>query len=163
SLPDLFSTSQATPSKARIKEVLKLLPAYFSQAVIDLNPKTGAPGNTAVIAFGIKVMPFDQQKQLIDDIRSEIDPPGPGNRPPAAVPANVVALPVLAADANSELESTRYVMTIVGLLAVTLALLAIYRSARRALIPLVPIVLATGWAPLGLWVVGLPLNPMSAT
>ncbi len=163
SLPDLFATSQAVPSQARIKEVLKLLPAYFSQAVIDVNPKTGAPGNTAVIAFGIKVMPFDQQKELIDDIRSQIDPPGTDNGPPPGVTANVVGLPVLAADANSELESNRYLMTIVGLLAVTLALLAIYRSVRRALVPLVPIVLATGWASLGLWIVGLPLNPMSAT
>jgi predicted RND superfamily exporter protein len=30
-------------------------------------------------------------------------------------------------------------------------------------VPLVPIVLATGWASLGLWAVRLPLNPMSAT
>jgi uncharacterized protein len=163
SLPDLFSTSQATPSQGRIKEVLKLLPPYFSQAVIDVNPKTGAPGNTAVIAFGIKVMPFDQQKQLIDDIRSEIDPPGANNGPPAGVTTNVVGLPVLAADANSELESNRYLMTIVGLLAVALALVAVYRSLRRAFAPLVPIVLATGWASLGLWLAGLPLNPMSAT
>jgi uncharacterized protein len=163
SLPDLFSTSQATPSRARIREVLRLLPAYFSQAVIDVDPKTGAPGNTAVIAFGIKVMPFDQQKELIDDIRSEVDPPGPGNGPPAGVTADVVGLPVLAADANSELESNRYVLALAGLLAVAIALLAIYRSARRALVPLVPIVLATGWASLGLWAVGLPLNPMSAT
>ncbi len=162
-LPDLFSTSQATPTQARIKEVLKLLPTYFSQAVIDVDPHTGAPGSTAVIAFGIKVMPFDQQKQLIDDIRSQIDPPGPNNGPPSGVSAQVVGLPVLAADANSELESNRYLLTLAGLLAVALALFAIYRSVRRALVPLVPIFFATGWASLGLWVVGLPLNPMSAT
>jgi predicted RND superfamily exporter protein len=72
-------------------------------------------------------------------------------------------LPVLAADANSELESNRYLLTLAGLAAVALALLAIYRSLRRALVPLVPIVLATGWASLGLWVAGVPLNPMSAT
>ncbi|MDX6637906.1 MAG: uncharacterized protein QOJ01_1417, partial [Solirubrobacterales bacterium] len=162
-LPDLFSTSQAIPSQARIKQVLKLLPTYFSQAVIDVNPKTGAPGTTAVIAFGIKVMPFDQQKQLIDDIRGAIDPPGANNGPPAGVTAQVVGLPVLAADANSELESNRYLLTLAGLFAVGLALFAIYRSVRRALVPLVPIVLATGWASLGLWAVRLPLNPMSAT
>ena len=44
-----------------------------------------------------------------------------------------------------------------------LALLAVYRSARRALVPLIPIVLATGWSSLGLAIVGVPLNPMSAT
>jgi hydrophobe/amphiphile efflux-3 (HAE3) family protein len=162
-LPDLFGTQQGTPTQARIRQVLALLPPYFSQAVIDLDPATGAPGHTAVIAFGIKVMPFDQQKRLIDEIRSQIDPPGADNGPPQGVSAEVVGLPVLAADANSELESNRYLLTLAGLAAVALALLAIYRSARRALIPLVPIVLATGWASLGLWVAGVPLNPMSAT
>ena len=44
-----------------------------------------------------------------------------------------------------------------------LALLAVYRSLRRALVPLIPIVLATGWAALGLAIAGVPLNPMSAT
>ncbi len=43
-----------------------------------------------------------------------------------------------------------------------LALLLVYRSWRRALVPLVPTVLATGWASLLLWLTGIPLNPMSA-
>ena len=44
-----------------------------------------------------------------------------------------------------------------------LVLLAIYRSPRRALVPLVPIVLATGWSALVVAVINVPLNPMSAT
>ena len=116
-----------------------------------------------MIPFGIKVMPFDEQKELIDAIRAEIDPSGAGNDPPAGVSAEVVGLPVLAADANSALSSNRYVLTLAGLAAVALALLAIYRSARRALVPLIPIVLATGWAALGLAIAGVSLNPMSAT
>ena len=90
-LPDLLGTQQGTPSQAQIREILNLLPTYFSQAVIDVNQKTGAPGNTAVIAFGIKVMPFDQQKRLIDDIRSQIDPPGDANSPPPGVTASWLA------------------------------------------------------------------------
>jgi len=70
---------------------------------------------------------------------------------------------VLAADANSSLSGSRYLVTVAGLVAVALALLAVYRSARRALVPLIPIVLATGWSSLVLWVAGVPLNPMSAT
>ena len=70
---------------------------------------------------------------------------------------------MLAADANSALESNRYLLTLAGLAAVALALLAVYRSARRALVPLIPIVLATGWSALGLAIAGVPLNPMSAT
>jgi uncharacterized protein len=41
-------------------------------------------------------------------------------------------------------------------------LLLVYRSPRRALLPLVPTVMATGWAALVLWITGIPLNPMSA-
>jgi predicted RND superfamily exporter protein len=116
-----------------------------------------------VIPFGIKVMPFDEQKQLIDSIRAQIDPPGTENDPPVGVSAEVVGLPVLAADANSALSSNRYLLTLAGLAAVALALMAAYRSARRALVPLIPIVLATGWSSLGLAIAGVPLNPMSAT
>ena len=122
-----------------------------------------ASAGTTVIPFGIKVMPFDEQKQLIDSIRAEIDPPGTEHDPPAGVSAEVVGLPVLAADANSALSANRYLLTLAGLAAVALALLAVYRSPRRALVPLVPIVLATGWAALGLAIAGVPLNPMSAT
>jgi predicted RND superfamily exporter protein len=45
---------------------------------------------------------------------------------------------------------------------VALVLLAVYRSVRRAWVPLVPVVLASGWAALVLWATRIPLNPMSA-
>jgi uncharacterized protein len=129
--------------------------------VIDRDPDSD--GGTALIAFGIRVMPFDEQKELIDDIRSQLDPPGTDLDPPPGVEAKVVGLPVLAADANASLESNRYLLTAVGLLVVALVLLAVYRSLRRALVPLVPIVLATGWSSLVVEAADVPLNPMSAT
>jgi hydrophobe/amphiphile efflux-3 (HAE3) family protein len=162
-LSDLFGGEGEVPDQGRIRRTLALLPPYFSQAVINSDPATGELGDTAVIAFGIKVMPFDEQKRLIDAIRAEIDPPGTGNDPPAGVRAEVVGLPVLAADANSALEGNRYVLTFAGLVAVALALVAVYRSLRRALVPLIPVALATGWSALGLAITGVPLNPMSAT
>jgi predicted RND superfamily exporter protein len=164
SLPDfLYGDRSGTPSEARIKADLRLLPEYVSQAIVTRDPSTGKPGNTGVITFGIRVMPFDQQERLIDDIRAQIGPPGSADGPPPGVSAQVLGLPVLAADANSSLSGSRYLVTIAGLLAVALVLGAVYRSASRALVPLVPIVLATGWSSLVLWVTGVPLNPMSAT
>ncbi len=161
-LPDLF-TDATPPSQRNVERLLALLPSYFSQAVVSTDPETGELGDTAVISFGIKVMPFDEQKQLIDSIRAEIDPPGTGSDPPPGVSAEVVGLPVLVADANSALDSNRYLLTFAGLAAVALALLAVYRSLRRALVPLIPVALATGWSALVLWIAGVPLNPMSAT
>jgi predicted RND superfamily exporter protein len=54
-------------------------------------------------------------------------------------------------------------MLAVGLLAVGLVLLVVLRTVRRALVPLVPIALATGWSSLILFATRIPLNPMSAT
>ncbi len=50
-----------------------------------------------------------------------------------------------------------------GLLAVFLVLLLVFRRLERALVPLVPIALATGWSALVLFAMRIPLNPMSAT
>jgi predicted RND superfamily exporter protein len=85
--------------------------------------------------------------------------------PPEGVTARLAGLPVLAADANAALSSSgrRLLTLIVGLLAVGAVLLAVLRSVQRAVVPLVPIALATGWSALILFAIGIPLNPMSAT
>ncbi len=163
SLPDLFGTGEAIPDQERIRALLELLPPYFAQAVVETDPVSGEIGNTAVLSFGIPVMPFDEQKELIDGIRDKIDPPGATSDAPPGVDAEVVGLPVLVADANASLSSNRYLLTIAGLLAVALALFAVYRSVSRTVIPLVPVVLAPGWSALVLEAADVPLNPMSAT
>ncbi|HEX2088225.1 MAG TPA: hypothetical protein VHF89_21235, partial [Solirubrobacteraceae bacterium] len=57
----------------------------------------------------------------------------------------------------------RLLTLVVGLLAVFIVLRIALRDTRRALIPLVPIVLATGWSSLVLFALRVPLNPMSVT
>ena len=152
-LSDLFDFSSGRPpDAARIAGVLDTVPPYFSQAILSRSDA----GDVANVSFLIPVMPLDEQEALIGDIRSELDPPD-------GVSAEVVGLPVLTADANEELSGSRYWLTIVGLLAVGLVLLAFYRSFARALVPLLPIALATGWSALVLEAIDIPLNPMSAT
>ena len=72
---------------------------------------------------------------------------------------------MLGAEANSSLSSPlrRLGTLLAGLLAVGLALLLVYRRWERAWVPLVPIALASGWSALVLFVLRVPLNPMSAT
>jgi hydrophobe/amphiphile efflux-3 (HAE3) family protein len=160
-LPDLFEGDDDLTQR-QVDTVLRAVPPYFSQAVLA-GDSGGGPPDAAHVAFGIPVMPLDEQKELIDDIRTEIDPPGSEADPPAGVEAEVAGLPVLAAEANADLSGSRYWLTAAGLLAVAAVLLAVYRSPRRALVPLIPIVLATGWSALVLAAIGIPLNPMSAT
>ena len=158
-LPDLFG-ERPPRTRAEVEGLLRAVPPYFSQAVLAGDGEGGE--QLANMAFGIRVQPLDDQKRLIDEIRAEIDPPG-GPGPPAGVEAAVVGLPVLAADANEQLASSRYWLTLLGLVAVAVVLLVAYRSAGRALVPLIPIALATGWSALVLAAIGIPLNPMSAT
>jgi hypothetical protein len=150
SLPDLFRSTN-TNDQRQVQALLDAVPPYFSQAVIAPDRKT------ANLAFGIRLMPLDEQKRVIDDLRSRLNPP-PG------VTAGLAGLPVLAADANHELSSTsrRAVALLAGILAVFLVLLAIRRRVRLAAVPLIPIALATGWSAALLFLLRIPLNPMSA-
>ena len=151
SLPDLFSGGGLN-SRSDIEGLLDAVPAYFSQGVITKDR------TTATLAFGIRLMPLDQQERVIRTMRSELDPP-------AGVTARLAGLPVLAAEANAKVASPwrRALLLLAGLLAVALVLLVAFRERRRALVPLVPIALATGWSALVLFLTRVPLNPMSVT
>jgi hypothetical protein len=159
SLPDLFSSASQSGAntstsltQTQISAFLSSVPPYFSQAVITPDHRE------ATLAFGIRLMPLSRQEQVIDYMRAHL-------HPPAGTTAALAGLPVLAAEANASLSSTwhRFLTLIAGLLAVALVLLAVLRRRDRALVPLAPIVMATGWSALILYLIGIPLNPMSAT
>jgi uncharacterized protein len=159
SLPDLFdgqaagTASTKKLSQREIDGLLSAIPAYFSKDVI-------APDrHVATLAFGIRLMGLDQQQRLIEQMRASL-------HPPAGVRASLVGLSVLAAQSGSQVADPwrRLETLLAGLAAVALVLLLAFRGdRRRALVPLVPIVLASGWSALILFAVRVPLNPMSVT
>jgi hydrophobe/amphiphile efflux-3 (HAE3) family protein len=156
SLPDLFHEEEGSIAKLnqkRVNALLAALPPYFSEDVITPNQ------HVATLAFGIRSMPLQQQQDVIEQMQSSLHPP-PG------VSAQLVGLSVLAAQAGAQIASPwrRVVTLLVALAAVALILLAAFRGdRRRALVPLAPIVLATGWSALVLFALRIPLNPMSVT
>jgi uncharacterized protein len=156
SLPDLFQTGENTAAKLNQKQVnglLAAIPHYFSQDVIS------ADHRTATLAFGIRLMALQQQQQVIEGMRS-------GLHPPPGVSARLVGLSVLAAQAGAQVASPwrRVIALLAALLVVAIILLIAFRGdRRRALVPLAPIVLATGWSALVLFALRIPLNPMSVT
>jgi hydrophobe/amphiphile efflux-3 (HAE3) family protein len=156
SLPSLFEEEGAPAKKLTQREVsgvLAAIPPYFSEDVI-------APSHhVATLAFGIRLMPLQQQQQVIEAMQSAL-------HPPAGVSAHLVGLSVLAAQAGSQIASPwrRVLMLLLALAAVAAILLLIFRGdRRRALVPLAPIALATGWSALVLFALRIPLNPMSVT
>ncbi|MGN6188738.1 MAG: MMPL family transporter [Conexibacter sp.] len=151
SLPDLLQGSDAKSQQA-IDALLRAVPPYFSQAVLTRKR------DAATLAFGIRLMDLEDQQRTIDAMRAELNPP-PG------ISARLAGTPVIAAQANAALASPwrRLLTLLAGLAAVALVLLAVFRRAERALVPLAPIALATGWSALVLFATRVPLNPMSAT
>ncbi len=163
SLPALFAgtgaTGGATAAKqpkltqAAVRELLSAIPPYFSQEAIT------ADHRTATLAFGIRLMPLSRQQLLIEGMRAAL-------HPPAGVHVALVGLPVLAASADAQVASVprRMLTLLAGLLAVGLILLAAFRGdIHRALAPFLPVVLATGWSALIVFLLRVPLNPMSIT
>jgi hydrophobe/amphiphile efflux-3 (HAE3) family protein len=161
SLSDFISNPEAGVTRQRIHDLIAALPDYDLRQVITLD-KSGNPGHYANIAFGIRAQSLDDQQALINRVRSEIDPPGAGNGPPPGVSVELAGLPVIAAESATDLSNSRYWLTLAGIVAVAVALLIVYRKPSRAFVPLIPIVLATGWSSLVLAAMGIPLNPMSA-
>jgi hydrophobe/amphiphile efflux-3 (HAE3) family protein len=156
SLPDLFQSTSARPpklSRAEVDGVLNAIPPYFSQSVITANRRF------ATLAFGIRLMPLDRQQHVIEAMRSMLHPP-PG------VHANLVGLAVLAAQADARVASpgARALALLISLAIVAAVLLALFRGdLRRSLAAIVPVVLASGWSGLLLFLTGVTLNPMSVT
>jgi hydrophobe/amphiphile efflux-3 (HAE3) family protein len=158
SLPDLFagtSTTAKVPklTQANVNGLLDAIPPYFSKDVITPDRRT------ATLAFGIRLMSLAEQQQLIETMSSSL-------HPPVGVSAQLVGLAVLTAQSGTQVASPwrRLETLLIGLAAVALVLLIAFRGdRRRALVPLVPIALATGWSALVLFAVRVPLNPMSVT
>ncbi len=180
SLPDIFSgpleeaEGSAAPARAggqavtrshagaaaagrltarEVNGLLRIIPTYFSEDVISANRRY------ASLAFGVRLMPLTAQQAMIESMRSML-------HPPAGVHVRLVGLPVLAAAASVQVGSAwwRTLTQLAGLIAVALVLLAAFGLQwRRALTPLIPVALASGWSTLVVFVIGIPLNPMSVT
>ncbi len=146
----------AAPAKltrAKVDGLLRAIPPYFSQNAITPDRRV------ATLAFGIRLMPLEEQQHVIEAMRASLHPP-PG------LSAQLVGLPVLAAQSGAQVAAPwRRVLTLLaGLAAAALVLLAAFRGdRRRALTPLLPVALATGWSALLVFVIRVPLNPMSVT
>jgi uncharacterized protein len=155
-LSDFLTRGEGKVTESAIAATLAALSPYSLQQVAPIDPATGKVGNVALMSFGIRSQTLAEQERLIASVRAQIGTPPPGVR------VRLAGLPVIAAEAGSDLSSSRYWLALAGLGAVVLVLLLLLRSFRRAFVPLLPTVLATGWASLLVWASGIPLNPMSA-
>jgi predicted RND superfamily exporter protein len=157
-----FLTRGGAVTRQGVRATLSALSPYALRQVAPIDPATGRLGHSALISFGIRAQSLEDQQALVNRVRGEIGEPNRPGGPPAGVEVRLAGLPVIAAESATDLSASRYWLTLAGLLGVALVLLVVYRSVPRALVPLLPTLLATGWASLLLWLTDIPLNPMSA-
>ncbi|HXA54509.1 MAG TPA: MMPL family transporter, partial [Solirubrobacteraceae bacterium] len=151
--PGSANTGKPLLTAAEVNALLHAIPPYLSQNAIT------ADRRHATLAFGIRLMPLDEQQRVIEAMRAAL-------HPPRGVSVQLVGLPVLAAQSGALVASPwrRALMLLAGIAAAALVLLIAFRgNRRRALAPLLPVLLATGWSGLVVFVIRVPLNPMSVT
>ena len=109
------------------------------------------------IALGVRASSVTDEARLVDQVAKEVA------SPPNGMVARPAGLAVLATTAYDNLINRSYLLNLVPLAAVALALWAVFREPRRALLPLLPAVLAAGWAPLVLLLLGRLPGSVGAT
>jgi predicted RND superfamily exporter protein len=128
----------------------------FQQRFITTDTSPIDP-NAARIALGVRATSVSDEAHLVDEVSRGV------TTAPNGMEAQPSGLAVLATTAYDNLNNRSYLLNLVPIAAVALALLAIYRERRRALLPLLPAVLAAGWAPLVVLLLGRLPGGLGAT
>ncbi len=162
SIPDFVPGGGRGLSTAEIREALRAVPPNELEAIVAGGLDPGADPTETKIPFAVRSGSVDGQSEAIEAIRQAVDDSNGGKGPPPGVSAELAGLPVVVTESVNELGASRYLLIAVALLAIVLVLSAIYRSARRVVVPLVPIVVASGWSALVIASLDIPLNPLSA-
>jgi len=146
---DSFSPTDTVPDDQLTKAILQNLPAYFSEAVVTKDRKLSR------IVFGqTQIASVQQDADLLKRIQ-QISPP------PAGYTVYPAGLAVVAATALDALRAQDVQLNLLAIALVLAVLLIAYRSARRAVLAVLPATVAAGWATGVLWLSHVQANPVT--
>lgn len=161
-ITDFVADGGTGMSPREVRQVLRALPLSEREAIIAGGLKGKESPTITKVPFVIREGSVDRQSEVIDLIENTIAESSKGKGPPAGVTVELAGLPVVVTSTVDELAGSRYLLIGFAILAVALVLLAVYRSFRRMLVPLIPIVVAGGWSAIIVASLDLSLNPLSA-
>jgi len=107
------------------------------------------------VIFSVGEMPLTERRDVVKEIEAT------SNLPPG-VSLTAGGLAVIGAETATVLSQNRGLMTIAALGAVTLVLLVLYRNPAKAVLPVLPIVLALSASSVILYLLGIELNPLTS-
>jgi hydrophobe/amphiphile efflux-3 (HAE3) family protein len=137
------------PSPEQTQRLLDVVPPGIRSSMIN-DDHTGAS-----VIFSIGELSLVDRRAILNDVESNAYPP-PG------VSLAAGGLAVIGAETTNALSQNRGLMTIAALGAICLGLFAIYRNPAKAVLPLLPIVLALSASSVVLYLLGIELNPLTS-
>jgi hydrophobe/amphiphile efflux-3 (HAE3) family protein len=146
-LTDVTGAAHVTPLGDEVESAARVAPQ-------DIQRATVAPGALNLV-FRTGPSSLDARAEVVREIRDTVDPP-PG------VSATPSGLAVVGVGLLDNLEANRVFLTYLAILFVFLFLAVRLRSIVRALLSLVPVLIAVGAASLVAYALSLKLSPMTA-
>ncbi|MEQ6376156.1 hydrophobe/amphiphile efflux-3 (HAE3) family transporter [Bacillaceae bacterium S4-13-56] len=145
----MMNDGQLPSNKDQMNQLIDSLPEAMKSSMITKDKKM------ASITFSVRNMPLQQQKELIEEIENDI-------QSPEGVEVTSTGMVVLAVKSISTLTDNRDFTTFLGIGAVFLSLLVLYRRIKLAVYPIVPIVLVIGWSSAMMYFLDVAINPLTA-
>ena len=158
---DFVNTSPRGQTAADVREALRGLPLTEREAIVAGGLAGKDVPTETKIPFVIRSGSVARQGEVIGLIEDAVAESRDGQGPPPGTTAELAGLPVVISATVTDLASSRYLLTLLAIVAVGLVLLLVYRSFTRMLVPLVPIVVAGGWSAVIVSSLDVSLNPLS--
>jgi hydrophobe/amphiphile efflux-3 (HAE3) family protein len=157
-LIEMPGTTALPPSGADVEAAYEVAPPDIKKALV--NPEAGALN----LVFRTGPGSLDERAVYVNEIRAELaaGETAGGVAVPEGVRATPSGLAVVGVGLLENIESNRILLTYLAVLFVFLFLAVRLRSIVRALLSMVPVLIAVGAASLVAWAFGLQLSPMTA-
>ena len=150
SLPTLLRFLGAKPSDEQLAASLRLLPSYLTSSVVRNDHRM------AVLSYGVDLDDAKRLQTLRNDLKADLPPA------PKGLEVELVGLPLVAVAAYESLAGDRYLNAGLGIVAAGLVLLVLLRRRRDAGYAVAAATLTTGFVLLGMKLLGIGLNPITA-
>lgn len=161
-ITDFVTPGTEGSTAASNRGILRGLPLNERQAMIAGGLASGKDPVATNVPFSIRGGSVESQTDAIAMVEEAVARSRGGKGPPPGVTADVTGLPVVISASMDSLAASRYLLILLALGLIAAVLLAAFRSPRRMVVPLIPIVVAAGWSALVVAALDLSLNPLSA-
>lgn len=156
SLIDVPGATPLPPTGVDLVAAYEVAPPDLQEVLV------GDDGNAAQVTFWVSPSSLDERAELIDELEVAIAQPADGQ---AGLPPNAAATPSGLARVGvgllENLTANRLVLTLVALLGVAAWIFLRTLSIGRAVLTMIPILIAVGAASTGVSLLGITLSPLT--